>query len=132
MLSDMLKKTGDYPFAQVDAEDRYLQVSRGWARTYSPGIGTDWWVGKSHIRAFRLESFPHWMQSYQNAKDGVPELKVELLDLPGVDGPTVSAWMLNPDGSGGVFIVVLPLDDVLAAARIQATHQGIRVPLVEG
>lgn len=55
MAGALVAITGDYPIAVIDAEHRYVEVSVGWAATYSPGEGPEWWVGRDHFATFKLD-----------------------------------------------------------------------------
>jgi hypothetical protein len=112
----------DYPIAHIDKNHEYLGVTRGWARACSPGRGPEWWLQRNHVKAFKLDQYPAWAASYESGRSGTPELHVDLLSLPGIPGPRLQAWLINPDGVGGVYIVVIPVADILKAAETQATN----------
>jgi|SaaInlStandDraft_5_1057022.scaffolds.fasta_scaffold00385_28 hypothetical protein len=112
----MLSAVSDYPTAVVGRDHAYVAVSGGWAEVYSPGVPAEWWIGRDHRDAFRLDEHASWRAAYVAACGGTPTLRVELLALPGIPIPSPHTWLLNPIAGGGVFVVVLPVHDVTEAA----------------
>lgn len=101
----------DCPACVIDSSDRYVAVSPGWAQVYSPAEVTDWWLGRSHIDAFRLTQHTDWHDAYQRTKSGETIMRTEYIDLPGA-GPVLSTWVLVPMSGGGVAIFVASVTDL--------------------